>query len=127
MGLFGKRIKDGVDGEARVMALAPTKRGARQTEKRNVQMQLSLDVSATGFGPVRIEHVDTVPHEKSPIVGDVLKVTVSPADPSNLKIDWDAAPDLATRALASAAAAQRGDTKGAAEALGFTLKEDDTA
>ena len=125
MGLFGKRIKDGVDGEARVMALAPTRRGARQTEKRNVQMQLSLEVSGPGFGPVRIEHVDTVPHEKSPIVGDVLQISVSPHDPSNLKIDWDAAPELGARFMASAEAAQRGDDKGAAEALGFTLKEDD--
>jgi hypothetical protein len=125
VGLFGKRIKDGVEGEARVVALAPTRKGARQTEKRNVQMMLTLEVSGPSFGPIQIEHVDTVPHEKAPLVGDSLPITVSTADPSQLKIEWEAAPDLAARALASAAAAQRGDTKGAAEALGFTLKEDD--
>ena len=126
MGLFGKRIKDGVEGQARVVALAPTRRGAMQTEKRNVRMSLTLEVSAPAFGPIQIEHTDTVPQQKSPLVGDTLPVTVSQADPSNLRIDWDAAPDLAARALASAAAAQRGDQKGAAEALGFTLKEDDS-
>ena len=126
MGLFGKRIKDGVEGEARVVALAPTRRGAMQTEKRNVRMNLTLEVSGPAFGPIQIEHTDTVPHQKSPLVGDTLPVTVSQADPSNLRIDWDAAPDLAARALASADAARRGDQKGAAEALGFTLKEDDS-
>jgi len=126
MGLFGKRIKDGVDGEARVIALGPTRMGAMQNEKRNVKMNLTLEVSSAAFGPIQIEHTDTVPHQKSPLVGDRLPVTVSAADPSNLKIDWDAAPDLAARAMASADAARRGDPKGAAEALGFTPKEDDS-
>jgi hypothetical protein len=125
VGLFGKRIKDGVPAEGKVVALTPTRLGAMQSEKRNVKMNLTLEVSSAAFGPVQIEHVDTVPHAKTPLVGDTLPVTVSTADPSNLKIDWDAAPDLSARALASADAARRGDTKGAAEALGFTLEEDD--
>jgi len=124
VGLFGKRIKDGVEGEARVVALGPSRKGAMQTGKRNVEMELQLEVSAPGIAPTEIRHVETVPHQKSPLIGDRLPVTVSASDPSNVKIDWDVTPDLAARAIASAEAARRGDKKGAAEALGFTLKED---
>ena len=54
----------------------------------------------------------------------MLAVELSRSDRERLRIDWDAAPDLAARARASAAAAQRGDAAGAAEALGFTVRED---
>jgi hypothetical protein len=126
VGLFGKRIKDGVAGEARVISLAATRKGAMQTGKRDAEMELELEVSAPGVALTTIRHVDTVPHEKSPLVGDTLNVTVAASDPSKLHIDWDAAPDLAARAIASAAAARRGDADGAADALGYTLKEDDS-
>jgi hypothetical protein len=59
-----------------------------------------------------------------PIRGDVLAVELSRSDPRRVRIDWDAAPDLAARARASAAAAQRGDSAGAAAAFGFTLRDE---
>ena len=61
---------------------------------------------------------------KTPLLGDVIPVIVSGSDPNRLRIDWEAIPDVAQRGLASAAAAQRGDAAGAAEALGFTLRDE---
>ena len=126
MGLFGRRIKDGVAAQARLTGLEATRRGAGQTGKRNVEMVLHLEVEIPGAAPVSVDHVETVPHEKSPIVGDRIPVTVSAADPSRLTIDWDAMPDLAARATASVAAARRGDSAGAAEALGFQIRKEDS-
>jgi hypothetical protein len=65
--MFGRgRIKDGVSGSAKILELGPTAKGARQTEKRDVDY----------------------------------------------------------RARASAAAARAGDAASAAEALGFTLRDE---
>jgi hypothetical protein len=126
VGLFGRdRIKDPVAGEAKVLELAPTRKGARQSGRLDVEFRLRLAVTAPGHGTYEVERTDAVPHAKVPLLGDRLPVTVSGSDPQRLRIDWDAAPDLATRARASAAAAQRGDAAGAAEALGFELREPD--
>ncbi len=124
--MFGRsRIKDGVRGEAKVLSLGPTAKGARQTEKRNVEYEFSLEVRMAGkpaYGV--INHEEQVVQTKTPLLGDVIPVIVSGSDPNRLRIDWDAIPDVAQRGLASAAAAQRGDAAGAAEALGFTLRDE---
>jgi hypothetical protein len=123
--MFGRsRIKDGVRGEAKVLALAPTAKAARQTEKRNLDYRFKLEVTIGGGAPYEVDHVEQVPQAKTPILGLALPVIVSASEPARLRIDWDAVPDTADRALASAAAAQRGDATGAAEALGFTLRDE---
>jgi hypothetical protein len=58
-------------------------------------------VSRPGHRPYKLEHEERVPRAKSPVQGDALPVTVSLTDPSRLRIDWDAAPDLADRARAA--------------------------
>ena len=91
------------------------------TEKRNVDYRFKLEVTVSG-GPYVVEHVEQVPRAKTPLLGNVVPVIVSAADPERLRIDWDAVPELADRAMASAAAAQRGDAAGAAEALGYPAR-----
>jgi hypothetical protein len=114
--MFGRgRIKDGVRGSAKVLELGPTAKGARETEKRDVEYRFKLEVS----GRV-IEHVEELPALKAPLVGDMVPVTVGA---EQIRIEWDEVPDLADRARASAAAAQAGDAAGAAAALGFTLRD----
>ena len=115
--MFGRgRIKDGVRGEAKVLELGPTARGARQTEKRDVEYRFVLDVSGR-----RVEHIEQLPALKAPLVGDVLPVTVGS---ERLRIEWADVPEIADRARASAAAARAGDSAGAAAALGFTLRDE---
>jgi len=125
MGLFARsRIKDPVRGEARVLEMAPTAGAARKTGKLDVEYRLRLEVSAPGRSRYELDHEEQVPHAKTPLRGDTVPVIVSQADPSRLRIDWDAAPDLAARAMAAAAAANQGDATGAAEALGFTRRDE---
>jgi hypothetical protein len=123
--MFGRgRIKDGVSAQAKVLELGPTAKGARQTEKRNVDYRFRLEITVPGGAPYMVEHVEQMPVEKAPLLGDVIPVTVSASDPKELRIDWDSVPDIADRARASAAAARAGDAAGAAEALGFTLRDE---
>jgi hypothetical protein len=70
-----------------------------------------------------VKVTDTVPHDKMPMVGAVLPVSVSASDPQHLEIDWDAAPDITEMVRASSAAARRGDISGAARELGFELRD----
>ena len=114
--MFGRgRIKDGVRGQAKVLELGPTAKGARQPEKRDVEYRFVLEIDGR-----RVEHVEQMPALKAPLLGDVLPVTVGG---DRVRIEWAEVPDIADRARASAAAAQAGDTAGAAEALGFTLRD----
>jgi hypothetical protein len=114
--VFGRgRIKDGVRGQAKVVELAPTAKGARQTEKRDVEYRFVLELDGRS-----VEHVEHMPALKAPLVGDLLPVTVGARQ---LRIEWGEVPDIADRARASAAAAQAGDAAGAAAALGFTLRD----
>ena len=110
--MFGR---DKVRGEARVVELGPTAKGARQTEKRDVEYRFKLEIAGAC-----VEHVEKLPALKAPLAGDVLPVIVAP----RLRIVWDEVPNIADRARASAAAAQAGDAAGAAAALGFTLRDD---
>jgi len=101
---------------ARILELGPTERGARQTGKRNVEYLFTLE-----FGGQHVELIEKVPALKSPLRGDTVPVLMNRG--GALRIDWDRVPDLAERALASAAAAKAGDAAGAAAALGFTLRD----
>ena len=122
MGLFARnRIKDPVRGEARVLEMAPTATSARQTGKLDLDYRFRLEVTVPRSASYEIEHEEQVPHAKTPLRGDTIAVIVSESDPSRLRIDWDAAPDLAARAMAAAAAVNQGD---AAEAFGFKPREE---
>jgi hypothetical protein len=124
MGLFGRKRSTRVEGRGVVVGLAPTERGARQVGKRDVEHTVRLRVEAAGRPTGEVDVVDDVPSAKTPLLGDVLAVEVDPDDPNDVRIDWDRAPDLVTRSMGSAAAVRRGDVAGAAEALGFTLRDD---
>lgn len=125
MGLFGgQRIKDGVAGTARVLAVGPTPKGAKQAGRRDIECLLRMEVAAAGQAAYVVEHTDEVPHAKMPLIGDTLEVTVSASDPQRLRIDWDAAPDLAARSMRAGAEVARGDVDGALDALGFTLRDE---
>jgi hypothetical protein len=122
MGFF-RRDEPGVRAQAKLLGLGPTARGARRTGALDVEMQLRLAVTMPDGGVVETDHLCKVPHEKSPIVGDTLPVEVDPAERTVKKVLFDEMPRLEDRARASAAAAQAGDSAGAAAALGFKLKE----
>jgi hypothetical protein len=87
MGLFD-RIRDGVAADADVQKIELTKKGMRQTEKRNQEWRLSLAVEAPS-GVHLVEHTCTVPYDKVPQAGQRLPVTVSSGDPGRLRIEWD--------------------------------------
>jgi hypothetical protein len=58
-----------------------------------------------------------------PLMGDTLPLEVDADEHRVARVLYDEMPDLAERARASAAAAQAGDTAGAAAALGFEVRE----
>ena len=115
--MFGRgRIKDGVRGEAKVLELGPTAKGARQTRSAT-----SSTGSCSRSTARRVEHVEEMPALKAPLLGDVLPVTVG----------GDRAADRVGRGPGhrgpGAGFGRRragGDAAGAAAALGFTLRDD---
>jgi hypothetical protein len=121
MGLFRKR-PDGIRTDARLLGVAPTASGAQHTGARDVEHELRLAVSMPDGTTFETAHVCKVPYAKSPIVGDSLPVEVDPEQRAVTRVLFGETPDLADRARASAAAAQAGDSAGAAEALGFKLR-----
>ncbi|MCE9622571.1 MAG: hypothetical protein K8R99_09525 [Actinomycetia bacterium] len=124
MGLFGKRKSNGTQGRGVVISIGPTKRGARQTGKRDVEHTVRMRVELEGVAAFETDVVDDVPLAKTPLIGDALPLRVGTDDPRDVSIEWDDMPDLATRSMGSAAAARRGDVAGAADAFGFTLRND---
>jgi hypothetical protein len=127
VGLFSRGIKDGVAAQAEVVRMAPTGKGARQEGKRNVDYEFLLRVTLPGRAAYEVEHVEQVPWDRMPHMGQTLAVTVSASDPDRLKIDWDNAPNVVDAAQASAEAALRGDAAGAAEAFGFEPRDEPPA
>jgi len=119
MGIFGRGIKDGIAAEARVTALAPTATAARQHDKHDLKCVLDLEVTAPGHGVYAATVTDTVPHDKTPMLGQSLPVTVSASDAQRVDVDWDRAPSLTERMRVAGEAARRGDTDEVARALGF--------
>jgi hypothetical protein len=122
VGLFRKRgAGEFVDAQAKVVAMGPTPKGARQTGKLNVEYEFTLELD----GGRQAQHTCVVPHDRMPLLGDTLPVRLAEGDVK--EIDFERMPSLAERAMASAAAAQRGDQAGAARALGFTPRDDGAA
>jgi hypothetical protein len=124
MGLLRRSAHSGPAAVAEVLALAPTRRGARETERRDVEHALELRVRRAGGPPAVINHVCRVPWDKSPRLGQRLPVTVVGRDPVRVRIRWDSVPSLAVSSLAAGAAARNGDLQAAAAALGFALTDD---
>ena len=120
MGLFGrnKLPDDAVETEAKVLVAGPTEKGARQTGKRNIEHLIVLEL-----GGREVEHKCVVPYDRQPLLGDMVPVTWSPSEPDRLEIHFDRMPVFSERMRASADAARKGDHAGAAEALGFTLRD----
>jgi hypothetical protein len=112
--MFARR-RDEQRTQARVVELGPTEKGARQTGRRDVEYRFKLDLDGA-----LVDHVERMPAAKAPLLGDVVPVLVTG---ERVRIAWDDVPDIADRARASAAAAQAGDSAGAAAALGFTLRD----
>ena len=77
----------------------------------------SLDVTVSG-GPYVVEHVEQVPRARTPLLGNVPAI-VSAATRSGCG-RLGCGPGSGGPSMAAAAAAQRGDAAGAAEALGST-------
>ena len=93
-----RRIGDGIDGEAEVLACELTGAAARQTEKRDLGHVLRLSVTTAVTAPYEVEHECTIPYDRVPYIGQVLPVTVSDSDPQLLAVDWDRVETAAERA-----------------------------
>ena len=98
--------------------MAPTRRGARQTERRDVEYALELRV-----GEALVSHRCRVPWDKTPRIGQRLPVVLPGGDAARVRVAWDRAPSLTASMLAAGDAARRGDAAGTADALGFTLRQ----
>lgn len=96
--LHNRRMDDPVDGTYTLTACSG---GSSDAAYSNCRMQGV--VTAPGVPPVAIEHLCTAPTRKWPMPGDVLPVTVDRADPSRLRITWDAVPGARDRAMREAA------------------------
>ena len=96
--LSRRGVGDGVAGEAEVRAVELTWKGARQTEKRNLDHRLRLSVTTPTSGSYEVEHECTVPWDRVPSVGQVLPVTVSSSDPQRLVVEWDSVESTVARA-----------------------------
>jgi hypothetical protein len=98
MGLAAKlsemRMKDPVDGTARVVTVEYPHGAAYQDAQRYVR--LDCVVSGPGIEPIAIEHKCTVATSKVPAPNAVLPVLIDRANPKRIVIHWDKVdnPDL---------------------------------
>ena len=121
MGLFGDmfkglRMKDPVSGQAQVVS-STAHRGDGIWQ--NCRMQLV--VQGEGVPATSAERHELVHHQKWPMPGMTLPVTVDRADPRKFKIEWDEVQDSRDRAAANAdalAAMMRGETPPGAGPMG---------
>lgn len=78
MGLFGRgRIRDAVAGEARILGMGPTPKAARQSGRLDVEYRFRLEVTVPGRPPFEVEREEKVPHAKTPVLGDLVPISVS--------------------------------------------------
>jgi hypothetical protein len=90
MGLIGdwaksKRMKQPVPGVAQVVSASMPPYNATSSN-----CSMHLVVSAEGMEPAPVEHTAMASVKRWPTPGMTLPVTVDLADPTRLKIDWDA-------------------------------------
>lgn len=96
--LHNRRMDDPVAGSYTLTACSG---GSADAAYSNCRMQGV--VTAPGVPPMAVEHLCTAPTRKWPMPGDVLPVTVDRADPSRLRVDWDAVPAGRDRGMREAA------------------------
>jgi len=108
-----------------VIAVAPTWKGARQTQRRNPEMRFRLRVGRPDIAPYEVEVEDTMPAEKPLRIGQRVPVTVSTAETRRVRIEWDAVPNMADAAREAGELAMSGDPEAAARALGFEPADPD--
>jgi hypothetical protein len=100
MGLFSRK-PELIPATAIVRSAEMTPKAMRQTEKRDLEHDVDLEVTFEGGPMVRITHRCTVPWDKVPRPGALLNVAGDPAQPSRLEIDWDATPSMVDQANAA--------------------------
>ena len=116
MGFFSK-LKGGgggVRGTAQVTSCSQYQDGIYS------RCRMQLIVQAEGVAPTAVEFEGLVHRKRWPQPGMTLPVTVDPANPQNVSIEWDEVPDSRDRSRANAeamAAMMRGEG-GAAGGLG---------
>ena len=121
MGLFGDmfkglRMKDPVRGQAQVVSTT-----AHRGDGIYQNCRMQLVVQAEGVPATSAERHELVHHQKWPMPGMTLPVTVDRADPTKFKIEWDEVQDSRDRAAANAeamAAMMRGETPAGAGPMG---------
>ena len=111
VGLFRRRIKDGVEGRAQVVAA-----DACTLDSPGLQTcRMTLVVQAGDIPAYSVEHKQSSPTGKWPFPGMTLPVTVSRSDPQRLHIDFDRMPsprDVARSRAEQQAAMLRGEAVG---------------
>ncbi len=94
MGLFkrlrGKSMEDPVRGQAKVLQA----QDRTDTDALISRTVIRLVVSAEGLEPTDVTWKGMVKAHKRPRPGVVLPVTVDRANPENVEIDWDEAPNV---------------------------------
>jgi hypothetical protein len=91
----GRPIADGVSGTALVVDGNPG-----FSNLANWTGGYRLQVRVPGRDPYKISHSGWIIREKHPVLGFELPVTVSEADPSVLRVEWDQAPTMDERIAA---------------------------
>jgi hypothetical protein len=128
VGLFSRlsRPKDAASLEATVLSMQLTPKAMRQTGKRDLEHAFRLRIQPREAAPYEVDVTATVPWDRRPRVGGTVPVWVSGREGTDVEIDFDALPSLTAQSLESAALAEQGDTDGAARALGFEPRRDDS-
>ncbi|MEO1057318.1 MAG: SHOCT domain-containing protein [Actinomycetota bacterium] len=86
--MFRKKLKDPVDGIAKVLGVGlPT-----ESQGRVMRIRLQLLIEAPGLTSHQVNTTKMVNRKHLPQAGMVVPVTVDRADPDRFTIDWDAAP-----------------------------------
>jgi hypothetical protein len=89
MGLFGKRMKDPVQGRAEVVIAVGPLPGAAG--------EMQLIVTAEGVEPTQVSYSGRKHGDRWPLDGDSIPVTVDRANPQDFRIEWSQLPDRADR------------------------------
>lgn len=127
MGFLRRGDERSVTADAEILAMATTRRGARETGRRDGELvlELRLWLDGVGRGPAPVlTHACRVPWDKTPRLGQRVPIVLPDGDTARLRVVWDRVPSLTASALAAGDAARRGDAAGAASALGFSLREE---
>jgi hypothetical protein len=106
----GSSLANGVRGTAQVVACSGYRgRGIWQS------CHMQLVVQADGVPPTAVDVDGLVHRDRWPLPGMTLPVTVDPANPENLRVEWDELPSSRDRSRLTAealAAAMRGESSG---------------